>query len=96
MKPEHSNGAPTAGDVPRKRAPQLPDNLPPRGLTRLQAAAYVGIGAALFDRAVKDGRMPRPFRLYGRTLWDVRKLDAAIDALDTEAEADDPCSRLAL
>jgi hypothetical protein len=35
--------------------------------------------------------MPKPIRLYGRVLWDVRKLDVAIDALwDTLDTADAP------
>jgi hypothetical protein len=93
MRPDHANGTPAAGE--RKRAP-LPDNLPPRGLSRVQAAAYVGVSPTLFDRGVKEGKLPRPFRFYGRTLWDLRKLDAAIDSLDTNGEADDPCARLAL
>jgi hypothetical protein len=35
---------------------------------------------------VKEGRMPRPKRVDGRVVWDLRKLDAAFDAL----EDDDP------
>ena len=65
----------------------LPPSLSPRGLNRLQAAAYVGIGRTLFDRAVADGRLPKPFKLYGRVLWCRRALDAALDALsDTAAD----------
>jgi hypothetical protein len=40
--------------------------------------------------------MPKPFRLYGRVLWDIRKLDAAITALDTEDGADDPWGKMLL
>jgi len=40
--------------------------------------------------------MPKPFRLYGRVLWDIRKLDAAITALDTDDSTDDPSGRMAL
>jgi predicted DNA-binding transcriptional regulator AlpA len=57
-----------------------------RGLSREQAANYIGIGLTKFDKMVKDGRMPRPKRLDGRVVWDLRKLDAAFDAL----EEDDP------
>jgi len=32
----------------------------PRGLSRSQAAAYVGIGTTLFDRLVATGVMPQP------------------------------------
>jgi predicted DNA-binding transcriptional regulator AlpA len=67
-----------------------------RGLSRMEAAAYVGVSPTLFDRAVGDGKMPKPFRLYGRVLWDIRKLDDAISALDTEDGGDDPWRRMAL
>ncbi len=59
----------------------LPQSLPPRGLSREEAAAYVGISPSLFDLMVKDGRMPGPKRINSRTVWDRLKLDAAFDAL---------------
>jgi hypothetical protein len=74
----------------------LPPSLPPRGLSRVEAAAYVGVGPTLFDRAVKDRLMPKPFRLYGRVLWCRRKLDAALDALAGEEETDDVWGRMAV
>src|SRR4051812_3274623 len=43
---------------------------PPRGLSRDEAARYIGVGATKFDEMVKDGRMPKPKRLDGRTVWD--------------------------
>jgi predicted DNA-binding transcriptional regulator AlpA len=64
----------------------LPPSLPPRGLSRVQAAEYVGIGATKFDEMVSDGRMPKPKRIDGRTVWDRVKLDEAFAALD-EGEA---------
>jgi predicted DNA-binding transcriptional regulator AlpA len=73
----------------------LPAGVLPRGLSRVQAALYVGVSPTLFDRAVRDGKLPKPFRLYGRVLWDARKLDAAITAMDTEDVADDPWARMA-
>jgi predicted DNA-binding transcriptional regulator AlpA len=45
---------------------------------------YVGIGASLFDRLVNDGRMPKPFRIDGRVLWDIRKIDLRIDELSRD------------
>jgi predicted DNA-binding transcriptional regulator AlpA len=63
----------------------------PRGLTRGQAACYVGVSPSLFDEMVKDGRMPQPKRINTRTVWDKRQLDEAFAALpggDTE-EAED-------
>jgi predicted DNA-binding transcriptional regulator AlpA len=64
----------------------LPQSLAPRGLSREQAAAYVGISPSLFDMLVKDGRMPGPKRINARTVWDRLKLDAAFEAL---ADTDD-------
>jgi excisionase family DNA binding protein len=53
----------------------------PRGLSREQAAEYVGVGATKFDEMVADGRMPRPKRIDGRVVWDVVRLDIAFEAL---------------
>ena len=53
----------------------------PRGLSRQEAAHYLGISASLFDLMVKDGRMPSPKRINTRTVWDRRRLDTAFDAL---------------
>ncbi|WP_432442941.1 hypothetical protein [Rhizobium laguerreae] len=38
----------------QKRAQILPYDLPPCGLDRLQAAAYIGVSASLFASMVKD------------------------------------------
>jgi predicted DNA-binding transcriptional regulator AlpA len=59
----------------------------PRGLSREQSARYIGISATLFDQLVKDGRMPKPWRINTRTVWDRRKLDAALDMLDDDDSA---------
>ncbi len=73
----------------------LPPSLPPRGLSRVQAAEYVGIGATKFDEMVSDGRMPKPKRIDGRTIWDRIKLDEAFAALDEgEARASNEWDRL--
>lgn len=50
--------------------------LPPptrRGLSRVEAAEYIGVGASKFDAMVTDGRMPKPKKIDGRRVWDVRK-----------------------
>jgi excisionase family DNA binding protein len=65
----------------------LPTNLPPRGLSRSQAAEYVGVGATKFDEMVADGRMPKPKRIDGRTVWDRIKLDEAFALLDEDGAA---------
>lgn len=59
----------------------LPPMLPPRGLSREAAAAYVGVSATKFDQLVADSRMPHPKRVDGRRIWDRLALDAAFDAL---------------
>lgn len=73
---------PTATAPAREPKSALPPSLPPRGLSRAQAAEYVGVGATLFDQLVKDGRMPPAKRINGRTVWDRRRLDEAFEALD--------------
>jgi predicted DNA-binding transcriptional regulator AlpA len=65
--------------------------LVPRGLSRVQAAAYVGISPSLFDELVKDGRMPKPLRINSRTIWDRIRLDEAFEAiLDEESRTANP------
>ena len=59
----------------------LPLSLPPRGLCRSQAAAYLGISPSLFDVMVKDGRMPKPQIVHSRTVWDRFRLDECFDGL---------------
>jgi predicted DNA-binding transcriptional regulator AlpA len=63
----------------------LPPSLAPRGLSRVQAAEYIGVGVTKFDEMVGDGRMPKPKRIDGRIVWDRVKLDEAFDALDDAA-----------
>ena len=59
----------------------LPLSLLPRGLSRTEASAYVGISPSLFDQLVKDGRMPSPKHINSRTVWDRQQLDKAFEAL---------------
>jgi predicted DNA-binding transcriptional regulator AlpA len=63
-----------------------PDPLayPPRGLSREEAARYIGVGATKFDEMVADRRMPRPKRVDGRVIWDRFKLEAAFTDLPEE------------
>lgn len=68
----------------------LPTNLAPRGVAREEAAAYIGIGATLFDRMVQAGTMPRPKTIGGRRVWDVRALDRAFSALPSEGDDNNP------
>lgn len=59
---------------------------PPRGLSREEAARYVGVGATTFDGLVQDGRMPKPMRLGKRVIWDRLKIEAAFADLDEGRE----------
>lgn len=52
-----------------------------RGLSRDEAAAYVGVSPNTFDRLVMEGRMPAPAQVYGRKVYDLRALDGAFDRL---------------
>ena len=53
----------------------------PRGLSREEAARYVGIGTTKFDELVAARRMPKPKRIDGRTVWDRVALDACFSDL---------------
>src|ERR1700738_3124428 len=55
--------------------------LPRRGLSRVEAAMYVGISPCKFDQLIVDGRMPGPRRIDGRKVWDLRELDLCFDDL---------------
>jgi predicted DNA-binding transcriptional regulator AlpA len=75
----------------------LPTSLPPRGLSRVQSAAYIGVSPTLFDDMVKDGRMPQPIRINSRVLWDRLQLDDAFAALsDSGSDGDDPWSKVSV
>lgn len=58
--------------------------LPKRGLSRVEAAHYIGVGTSKFDEMVKDGRMPHPVRIDGRVIWDRCKLDLAFEDLTVD------------
>lgn len=73
-----------------KRTELLPPTLAPRGLSRTEAAAYIGVSASLFDMMVDDGRMPGPKRINARTVWDRKRLDAAFEALPDDNPESNP------
>jgi predicted DNA-binding transcriptional regulator AlpA len=58
--------------------------VPRRGLSRDEAAMYIGISATKFDEMVIDGRMPAPIKIDSRRVWDIRSLDLAFDSLSLE------------
>lgn len=56
----------------------------PRGLSRIEAAGYVGVSATLFDAMVKDNRMPPAKCINTRRVWDRRELDDAFAQLPVD------------
>ena len=66
---------------------------PPRGLSRDEAAYYVGVGIKKFDQLVSERRMPKPKRIDGRVVWDRIKLDIAFADLPDDEE-ENPIDKL--
>jgi hypothetical protein len=58
----------------------------PRGLSRIEAARYLGISPSKFDELRKDGRVGPARMIDGRKVWDVRDLDQAFEALPLESD----------
>lgn len=76
---------------------KLTDSLhyPPRGLSREEAARYIGVSATKLDQMIADQLMPRPKRLGGRVVWDRVALDMAFTALpDDNVEGSEFFQRL--
>ena len=69
------------GQIRNKRNRLQDLKIAPRGLSRTDAAGYIGVSPSLFDEMVKDGRMPLPKRINSRSVWDLHQLDQAFDAL---------------
>jgi hypothetical protein len=63
--------------------------VPRRGLSRLEAAMYIGVSAGKFDELVRNGRMPGPRRIDNRKVWDLHELDNAFEDLPLDDEARD-------
>ena len=62
----------------------------PRGLNRLQAASYVGVSAATFDRMIAGGMMPVGKRASeNRVVWDLTELDIHFQQLPSVDGGDD-------
>jgi hypothetical protein len=59
------------------------------GLSRVEAAFYIGISPSKFDEMVRDGRMCSPKRIDARVVWDIRQLDAAFEKLPSDEAHDD-------
>lgn len=69
--------------------PEIASSYPPEGLSRNEAARYVGVGATTFDGLVRAGEMPKPRRFRGakRLVWLKRELDRALEELPVDGDA---------
>lgn len=74
----------------------LPPSLPPLGLSRVEAARYIGVSPTKFAQMVADRRMPKPKRIDGRNVWDRHQLDIAFTALPDDNDRDDIWARVAV
>ena len=69
------------------------------GMSRPEAAEYIGVSPSLFDIMVMDGRMPRPKKINSRTIWDRRQIEQSFADLPDGAavvKSDDRYSDLAV
>lgn len=73
-----------------RRTDILPSSLPPRGLSRVEAAAWVGVSPSLFDAMVSDGRMPPPKKINSRRVWDLVQLNRSFEALPDDGGDGNP------
>jgi excisionase family DNA binding protein len=58
-----------------------------RGLSRAEAARYVGVSPGTFDKLVSDGLMPKAKRVRTRLIFDREAIDLAFSALGDDGES---------
>jgi predicted DNA-binding transcriptional regulator AlpA len=56
------------------------------GLSRAEAAEYIGVGVTLFDQMVADGRMPPAKQINSRKVWMRTKIEKAFAELPEEGQ----------
>lgn len=61
----------------------------PRGLSRVEAARYVGVSPGTFDKLVDDGTMPKPKHIRARRVWDRVEVDTAFTRMGEGADDGD-------
>lgn len=82
MTPANDNYKPRRGDI-------LPRSLPPIGLSREAAAAFIDVSPSKFDQMVSDGRMPKPKQIDSRRVWSRTAVEKAFFALPSEGVDED-------
>lgn len=85
---DHPSSALTSGTS--GTPPRIIYASPRRGLRRVEAALYVGVSPRTFDQWVANDSLPKPARIGGVVLWDIRQLDLAIDSLFSHDETSNP------
>ena len=71
-----------------------PISYPPRGLSRVEAARYIGVGPDKFDEMVADRRMPKPKQIDRRIVWDRVDLDIAFSSLPSQGSRENKLDQL--
>jgi len=79
-----------SGTARQSRSNALPPGTMPGALAREAAAAWFSVSPTTFDRMVRDGLAPKPFKIYGCVRWRVSALAAALANLDKDDEAETP------
>lgn len=59
----------------------------PIGLSIDDAAAFLSVSPDTFQRAVEDGSMPAPRKLFGRLIWDADEIAKAFRRLPRKGGA---------
>jgi hypothetical protein len=77
------------GNMTRSAVPASIGPLPRRGLSRVEAASYLGISPPKFDEVRRDGRMGPAKLLDGCKLFGIEMLDQFFEALPDENHGDD-------
>lgn len=64
---------------------------PPRCMSRIEAARYLGVSPTLFDSLIEKGTIPRAKKISeGRVIWDRVALDMAVNELpDNQKRGED-------
>ena len=75
-----------ANDNQRRRGDALPRSLPPIGLSRETAAAFIDVSPTKFDEMVRDGRMPKPKQIDARRVWSRVSIEKAFARLPGDDE----------
>ena len=86
--PDHNNSIPQQFGE-RRRALSEMRPIPRRGLSRTEAAMYLGISSSKFDELRKRGQVSPPRLIDGRKIWDLLDLNRDFEAFPVEGGAEE-------